>query len=48
VKIRDICVDDKRCEYVIYTFLAELVEKGVAQKRKQGVYLIDRAAVGLV
>jgi len=45
VRIRDICVDDKRCEYAIYKFLMELVRRGVAQRRKQGVYLIDRSAL---
>jgi hypothetical protein len=49
VKIRDVCNGDKRCEYVITAVMMDLVKKGVAQKRKQGVYLIDKAALeGLI
>jgi hypothetical protein len=45
VKIRDVCNGDKRCEYVVTKTLMKLVREGVAQKRKQGVYLIDRLAL---
>jgi hypothetical protein len=45
VKIRDVCNGDKKCEYVVYTALMKLVKEGVAQKRKQGVYLIDKTAL---
>jgi hypothetical protein len=45
VRIRDVCNGDKRCEYVVYTFLAELIKKGVAQRRKTGVYIIDKTAL---
>jgi len=45
VKIRDVCNGDKRCEYVITTVMMDLIKKGVAQKRKQGVYIIDKTAL---
>jgi hypothetical protein len=45
VRVRDVCIDDKKCEYVVYTFLTELVKKGVAQKYKQGVYVINKATL---
>jgi hypothetical protein len=49
VKIRDVCHGDKKCEYAVYTALMKLVKEGVAQRRKQGVYLIDVSALeGLV
>jgi len=49
IRVRDVCNGDKRCEYVITTVMMDLIKKGVAQRRKQGVYLIDRSAlVGLV
>jgi len=45
VKIRDVCNGDKRCEYFVTAALKRLIKEGVAQRRKQGVYLIDRSAL---
>jgi len=45
VKIRDICRGDKKCEYVVYTAMKELIRRGVAWRYKQGVYLVDRSAL---
>jgi hypothetical protein len=45
VKIRDVCHGDKKCEYAVYAALMKLVKEGIAQRRKQGVYLIDISAL---
>jgi hypothetical protein len=47
VRIRDVCAGDKRCEYVLAAVMKDLINKGVAQRRKQGVCLIDRSALGI-
>ncbi len=46
VRIRDVCNGDKRCEYVVAKTLKKLIERGVAERRKQGVYLIYRETLG--
>jgi predicted transcriptional regulator of viral defense system len=48
VRIRDVCSGDKRCEYVITALMKSLIKKGIAQRRKQGVYLIEKSALELI
>jgi predicted transcriptional regulator of viral defense system len=45
IKTRDICGADKRCALTLRYIMMWLVEKGLARRHKQGVYLIERAAV---
>jgi predicted transcriptional regulator of viral defense system len=45
VRVRDVCGTDKRCGVAVYTVMTRLVEKGLARRHKQGVYLIERAAL---
>ncbi len=44
VRTRDICGVDRRCGIVVHMLMARLIERGLAKKHKQGVYLIERAA----
>ncbi len=48
VRIRDVCGVDRRCCVVVQALLARLEERGLARRHKQGVYLIERRAVGEV
>jgi hypothetical protein len=45
VRIRDVCVDDKRCEQIVVAVLKKLEREDVVQKRKQGVYLVDKSTL---
>jgi predicted transcriptional regulator of viral defense system len=45
IRIRDICGIDRRCCTVVQRVLKRLEEGGLARRHKQGVYLIERAAV---
>jgi predicted transcriptional regulator of viral defense system len=45
VHIRDVCGVDKRCCVVVHSLMTRLAEKGLTRRHKQGVYLIERAAV---
>jgi len=45
VRVRNICGVDRRCGIVVHWLMARLVERGLARQHKQGVYLIERAAV---
>ena len=45
VRVRNICGIDRRCCVVVQALLARLEERGLARRHKQGVYLIERAAV---
>jgi predicted transcriptional regulator of viral defense system len=45
VHIRDVCGVDRRCCTVVQRVLKRLEERGLARRHKQGVYLIERAAV---
>jgi predicted transcriptional regulator of viral defense system len=45
VRTRDICGVDRRCCVVVYNLMEQLKERGLAKRHKQGVYLIERAAV---
>jgi predicted transcriptional regulator of viral defense system len=45
VRTRDVCGVDRRCGIVVHSLMMRLVEKGLARRHKQGVYLIERAAV---
>jgi predicted transcriptional regulator of viral defense system len=44
VHIRDICGVDRRCGIVVHWLMERLIEKGLARRHKQGVYLIERSA----
>jgi len=45
VRTRDICGVDRRCGMAVRELMMSLVAKGLARRHKQGVYLIERAAV---
>ena len=45
VRTRGICGIDRRCGIVVHWLMARLMERGLARQHKQGVYLIERAAV---
>jgi predicted transcriptional regulator of viral defense system len=45
VHIRDICGIDRRCCTIVQRIMKRLEERGLARRYKQGVYLIERAAV---
>jgi len=45
IKTRDICGRDKRCAHALRRIMLGLVEKGLAKRHKQGVYLIERKEV---
>ncbi len=45
VRTRDICGVDRRCGQAVHRLMMSLVEKGLAKRRRRGVYLIERAAV---
>ncbi len=45
IRIRDVCSIDRRCCVIVQTLLARLEERGLARRHKQGIYLIERAAV---
>jgi len=45
VRTRDVCGVDRRCGMAVHSLMTSLVEKGLAKRHKQGVYLIERAAV---
>jgi len=45
VRVRNICGVDRRCGIVVHWLMARLMERGLARQHKQGVYLIERAAV---
>jgi len=45
VRTRDVCGVDRRCGMAVRELMMRLAEKGLAKRHKQGVYLIERAAV---
>ena len=45
VRTRDICGVDRRCGAAMHSLMMSLVEKGLAKRRRRGVYLIERRAV---
>jgi predicted transcriptional regulator of viral defense system len=45
VRTRDVCGVDRRCGMAVRRLMMGLVEKGLARRHKQGVYLIERRAV---
>ncbi len=45
VRTRDICGVDRRCGIVVHMLMMRLMERGLAKKHKQGVYLIEKNAV---
>jgi predicted transcriptional regulator of viral defense system len=45
VRTRDICGVDRRCGRAVHSLMMSLVEKGLAKRRRRGVYLIERRAV---
>jgi predicted transcriptional regulator of viral defense system len=45
IRIRDVCGVDKRCCTIVQRIMRRLEERGLARRHKQGVYLIERAAV---
>jgi predicted transcriptional regulator of viral defense system len=45
VRTRGICGVDRRCGRAVYSLMMRLVEKGLAKRRRRGVYLIERRAV---
>ncbi|MEM4898098.1 MAG: hypothetical protein QXR18_07855, partial [Pyrobaculum sp.] len=42
IKTREICGVDKRCSWHLLQLMTLLVERGIAQRYKKGVYLIQR------
>ncbi len=48
VRIRDVCGVNRRCCVIVQALLARLEERGLARRHKQGIYLIERRAVGEV
>jgi predicted transcriptional regulator of viral defense system len=45
VRTRDICGVDRRCGRAVHSLMMSLVEKGLAKRRRRGVYIIERRAV---
>jgi predicted transcriptional regulator of viral defense system len=45
IRTRDVCGIDRRCGIVVHWLMERLEERGMARRHKQGVYLIERAAV---
>ena len=45
VRTRDVCGVDRRCGMAVRELMMRLVEKGLARRHKQGVYLIEREAL---
>jgi len=45
VRTRDVCGVDRRCGQAVRRLMMSLVEKGLAKRRRRGVYLIERRAV---
>ena len=48
VRTKDICGVDRRCGWALRRLMMSLVAQGLAKRHKQGVYLIDREALGRV
>jgi predicted transcriptional regulator len=45
VRTRDICGVNRRCGKAVHSLMMSLVEKGLAKRRRRGVYIIERRAV---
>jgi predicted transcriptional regulator of viral defense system len=45
VRTRDVCGVDRRCGAAVHSLMMSLVEKGLAKRRRRGVYLIERRVV---
>jgi predicted transcriptional regulator of viral defense system len=45
IRTRDVCGIDRRCGIVVHWLMERLEERDLARRHKQGVYLIERAAV---
>jgi hypothetical protein len=48
VRTKDICGVDRRCGWALRRLMMALVAQGLARRHKQGVYLIEREALGRV
>jgi hypothetical protein len=48
VRTKDICGVDRRCGWALRRLMMSLVAQGLAKRHKQGIYLIDREALGRV
>ena len=48
VRTKDICGVDRRCGWALRRLMMSLVAQGLAKRHKQGVYLINREALGRV
>jgi len=48
VRTKDICGVDRRCGWALRRLMMSLVAQGLAKCHKQGVYLIEREALGRV
>jgi hypothetical protein len=47
VRTRDVCGVDRRCCVVVHMFMTRLAERGLAKRRRRGVYLIERGVDGV-
>jgi hypothetical protein len=48
VRTKDICGVDRRCGWALRRLMMALVAQGLAKRHKQGVYVIEREALGRV
>jgi hypothetical protein len=48
VRTKDICGVDRRCGWALRRLMMSLVAQGLAKRHKQGVYVIEREALGRV
>jgi len=48
VRTREICGVDRRCGWALRRLMMALVAQGLAKRHKQGVYLIEREALGRI
>jgi hypothetical protein len=44
IRTRDVCGADKRCAHALRRVMMNLVERGLAKRRRRDVYLIERRA----
>jgi hypothetical protein len=44
IRTRDVCGADKRCTHALRRVMMNLVERGLAKRRRRDVYLIERRA----
>jgi hypothetical protein len=48
VRTRDICGVDRRCGWALRRLMMALVAQGLASRHRQGIYIIEREALGKV